>query len=122
MCGAQRLWSVTTKKGRSGHRPGVAVHDDLVNPVFATDRPDRVWLTDITEHPTIEGRVYWCVIKDVYSTRIVDYAIKDRMTAGLVVTALRTAVADREPTGTVIVHSDRSGQFFNGHFGGADRK
>ena len=64
------------------------------------------WLTDITEHPTAEGKVYLCAIKDVYSSRIVGYSIDSRMTAALAVSALRNAIGLRNPAGT-IVHSDR---------------
>ena len=111
LCREQRLWSNTVRKGRSGKRPGPAVHDDLVQRNFTAKRPDKVWLTDITEHPTAEGKLYCCAIKDVFSNRIVGYAIGDRMTAQLATGALRTAIARRQPTGTVVVHSDRGGQF-----------
>ena len=113
LCREQRIWSTTTKKGRknSGKRPGPAVHDDLVQRQFRAPRPDAVWLTDITEHPTVEGKVYVCAIKDVFSNRIVGYAIDQRMTAQLAVGALRSAIARRQPHGTVIVHSDRGSQF-----------
>ncbi len=67
----------------------------------------QVWVTDITEHPTGEGTLYCCAIKDLFSNRIVGYALDERMTAQLAVTALRTAVARRQPTGVVVVHSDR---------------
>ncbi len=70
-----------------------------------------MWVTDITEHPTGEGKLYCCAIKDLFSNRIVGYAIDERMTAQLAVTALRTAVARRQPTGVVVVHSDRGSQF-----------
>ena len=113
LCSQQRVWSTTTKKGRrsSGKTPGPAVHDDLVQRVFTAPAPDVVWLTDITEHPTLEGKLYCCAIKDVFSNRIVGYSIGDRMTASLAVSALRSAVARRQPRGTVVVHSDRGGQF-----------
>ena len=113
LCRAQRVWSTTTKMGRrgSGKTPGPAVHDDLVKRVFSAPAPDVVWLTDITEHPTMEGKLYCCSIKDVFSNRIVGYSIGERMTAGLAVSALRSAVARRQPTGTVVVHSDRGAQF-----------
>ena len=111
LCRDQRLWSTTTKKGRKTKRPGPAVHDDLVNRNFTAERPDAVWLTDITEHPTAEGKLYCCAIKDCFSNRIVGYSISDRMTAELAASALRSAVARRQPTGTVVVHSDRGGQF-----------
>ena len=64
-----------------------------------------------TEHPTAEGKLYCCAIKDLFSNRIVGYALDERMTAQLAVTALRTAVARRQPTGVVVVHSDRGSQF-----------
>jgi transposase InsO family protein len=107
------VWSTTTRKGRrgSGKSPGPAVHDDLVQRQFHAPRPDAVWLTDITEHPTVEGKLYCCAIKDVFSNRIVGYALADRMTAQLATTALRLAIARRQPDGTVVVHSDRGSQF-----------
>ena len=113
LCREHRIWSTTTKKGRrnGGKRPGPAVHDDLVQRNFTTDRPDAVWLTDITEHPTGEGKLYVCAIKDCFSNRIVGYSIGDRMTAELACSALRSAIARRQPVGTVVVHSDRGGQF-----------
>jgi transposase InsO family protein len=111
LCRQQRLWSNTVRKGRSGKRPGPAVHDDLVQRNFTASKPDAIWLTDITEHPTAEGKLYCCAIKDVFSNRIVGYAIGERMTAQLATGALRTAIARRQPTGTVVVHSDRGGQF-----------
>ena len=113
LCHQHRVWSTTTKKGRrnSGKTPGPAVHDDLVQRVFTAPALNTVWLTDITEHPTLEGKLYCCSIKDVFSNRIVGYALGDRMTAKLAVTALRSAIARRQPVGTVVVHSDRGGQF-----------
>jgi putative transposase len=113
LCRDQQRWSTTTKKGRrsSGKIPGRAVHDDLVQRNFTAERPDGVWLTDITEHPTLEGKLYLCAIKDCFSNRIVGYSLSERMTASLAVSALRSAIARRQPAGTVVVHSDRGGQF-----------
>ena len=113
LCRQQRVWSTTTKKGRrsSGKTPGPAVHDDLVQRDFTAPAPNVIWLTDITEHPTLEGKVYCCAIKDVFSNRIVGYSVGDRMTAQLAVSALRSAIARRQPEGTVVVHSDRGSQF-----------
>ena len=113
LCRDHKVWSTTTKKGRrsSGKAPGPAVHDDLVQRNFRVRSLDALWLTDITEHPTREGKLYVCSIKDCCSNRSVGYAIDEHMTAQLAVNALRSAIARRQPDGTVIVHSDRGGQF-----------
>ena len=113
LCRQHRVWSTTTRKGRrgSGKTPGPAVHDDLVQRNFIAGRVDAVWLTDITEHPTLDGKVYCCAIKDVFSNRIVGWSIDSRMTKHLAIAALRMAIARRRPRGTVVVHSDRGSQF-----------
>jgi putative transposase len=107
--------TIARKKRGKGTRPGPPVHDDLVNRRFTADAPNRLWLTDITEHWTGEGRLYLCAIKDVFSNRIVGYSIADRMTADLAVAALRMAVQRRRPVGTT-VHSDRGSQFRSRRF------
>jgi putative transposase len=86
------------------------VHDDLVRRDFTAGAPDVKWLTDITEHPTAQGKLYLCAIKDCYSNKIVGYSIDSRMKSSLAVAALRNAIALRSPVG-VIVHSDRGSQF-----------
>lgn len=112
LCSQQRLFSSTVRKGRRGKRPGPAVHDDHLRRDFTADQPNRKWVTDITEHPTAgEGKVYCCAVKDLFSNRIVGYAISERMTADLAVAALRAAIARRRPDGVVIVHADRGAQF-----------
>ena len=59
LCREHRIWSTTTKKGRRSTKiPGPAVHDDLVNRDFSAPAPNVIWLTDITEHPTAEGKLY----------------------------------------------------------------
>ena len=110
LCSSQRIWSVFAKTRGLTRRAGPPVHDDLVRKVFTADAPNRLWLTDITEHPTAEGKLYLCAIKDAYSGRIVGYSIDSRMKATLAVSALRNAIRLREPAGTV-VHSDRGSQF-----------
>ena len=109
LCMQQQLCSTTVRKGRrgSGKQPGLAVHDDLVQRDFTAPAADRVWVTDITEHFAGQGKLYCCAIKDLFSNRIVGYALDERMTAQLAVTALRTVVARRQPDGVVVVHSDR---------------
>ena len=109
LCAQQRIWSVFAKKKGLTRRAGPPVHDDLVRKVFTADGPNRLWLTDITEHRTGEGKLYLCAIKDVYSGRIVGYSIDARRKASLAVSALRNAVRRRDPAGA-IVHSDRGSQ------------
>ena len=83
--------------------------------MFAASAPNEVWLGDITEHRTKEGKLYLCAIKDVFSNRIVGYSIDERMKASLAVSALRNAIGLRRPRGTV-VHSDRGSQFRSAKF------
>jgi len=91
------------------------VHDDLVRREFTADRPNQLWLTDITEHPTAEGKLYLCAVKDAFSNRIVGYSMNSRMKASLAVAALRNAIGLRSPRGT-LVHSDRGSQFRSTRF------
>ena len=116
LCSQQRIWSVFSKKRGLSRTAGPPVHDDLVARQFTAAARDRTWLTDITEHPTTEGKLYLCAFKDVYSNRIVGYSMSSRMTAQLAVSALRNAIALREPAGTVVVHSDRGSQFRSAAF------
>jgi putative transposase len=103
-----------------GNKPGPAVHDDLLGVtddkgrvthdfIAAATEPNQVWLTDITEHWTGEGKLYLCAVKDCCSNKIVGYSIDSRMTSELAAAALRNAIALRAPAGT-IVHSDRGSQ------------
>lgn len=72
---------------------------------------NQLWLTDITEHRTGEGKLYLCAVKDVCSNRIVGYSISDRMRSSLAVQALENAVTRRDDVAGCIVHSDRGSQF-----------
>ena len=110
LCRQERIWSVFSKKRGLNRKSGPPVHDDLVDRKFTAAKPNQVWLTDITEHWTDEGKLYLCAIKDLYSNKIVGYSIDSRMKASLAVRALRNAVNQRDPVGT-IVHSDRGSQF-----------
>ena len=111
ICSQHRLWSVFgTKRGKNG-RTGPPVHDDLVERVFAADVPNQLWLADITEHSTKEGKLYICAIKDVFSNRIVGYCMDSRMKSRLATTALHNAVARRGEVAGCVLHTDRGSQF-----------
>ena len=112
LCSQQELFSHTIKRARKhGKKPGPPVCDDLVERDFTAKAVNELWLTDITEHWTDEGRLYLCAIKDVFSGRIVGYSISDRMKARLAVNALNNAVSRRRDAAGCIVHSDRGSQF-----------
>ena len=113
ICRDNGWWSVFGKpKKTKGSKPGAPSHDDLVRRNFTADAPNTVWLADITEHWTDEGKLYCCAIKDLFSNRIVGWAIDSRMKARLVVAAIEMAVARRGgDVAGCILHSDRGSQF-----------
>ncbi len=112
VCSANGWWSAFGKKrGKNGKKPGPPVHDDLVKRDFTADAPNELWLADITEHRTGQGKLYLCAVKDVYSNRIVGYSISDRMKSRLAVNALNNAVARRTEVAGCILHTDRGSQF-----------
>ena len=87
---------------------------DLVERDFARHGPNQLWVTDITEHPTREGKVYCCVVLDTYSRRVVGWSIDSSQTAALVTNALGMAIDSRLGKSTesgTIIHSDQGVQF-----------
>ncbi len=122
LCSAQRIFSTHSVKRGTGRKPGPAVHDDLLaiktvdrkkggpGRDFGATAPNQKWLTDITEHPTGEGKLYLCAVKDCYSGRIVGYSIDSRMKSALAASAIRNAISLRSPQQTIL-HSDRGSQF-----------
>jgi transposase InsO family protein len=114
MAGVQGIY-VRRRKRRCAAAP---VHDDLVQRCFVAEEPNRLWLTDITEHPTREGKVYLAAVLDVYARRIVGWSITDHLRAELVVDALEMARWRRRPApGRTVLHSDRGSQYTSWAFG-----
>ncbi|ACV07012.1 Integrase core domain [Kytococcus sedentarius] len=113
ICHQGQIVSAHSRTRGRWKKPGPPVHDDLVQRDFTAEAPNRLWLTDITEHPTAEGKLYLCAVKDVWSRRIVGYSINDRMTSQLAVDALEMAIArrGRDTTAGCVVHADRGSQF-----------
>jgi transposase InsO family protein len=112
ICSENGWWSTFGKpKNRKARKPSTPAHDDLVRRQFTADAPNTLWLSDITEHRTDEGKLYVCAIKDVFSNRIVGWAISERMKARLVVAAIEMAAARRGDVAGCILHSDRGSQF-----------
>lgn len=105
-CRQARCFKVTTD---SEHRLPVA--DNLLEQRFCAEGPDRVWLTDITYIRTDQGWLYLAGIKDLYTCEIVGYAMGERMTHALTLTALNKAWEWRRPLPGLIHHSDRGSQY-----------
>ena len=103
--------------GRSGARrrfgiPSIATADDLVDRMFVRERPNQLWVTDITEHPTREGKLYCAVVLDAFSRRVVGWSISHNPTAGLTTNALGMAIEHREAQrGETVIDSDHGTQF-----------
>ena len=77
LCSEQRIWSVFAEKRGLNRKPGPPVHEDLVDGRFTAPGPNLLWLTEITEHRTGEGKLYLCAIKDVQLEQ--DRRILDRL-------------------------------------------
>ena len=78
---------------------------------FRREAPDELWMTDITEHPTREGKIYCCVVLDAFSRRVVGWSIDSTQTTLLVTNALGMATRRRDPAGGLVIHTDHGVQF-----------
>jgi putative transposase len=108
---SRRKWPVTTVRAVAA-RPA----PDLVQRAFTATRPNQLWVADITYIPTGAGFLYLAVVLDVWSRRIVGWAMATHLRTPLVVAALDMAVAQRRPT-AVIHHSDQGCQYTAVEFG-----
>jgi len=105
-------------RGCTRRNPQDEVAEDLVNRVFDVNTPDRLWVMDITEHPTLEGKVYLAAVLDEYSRRVVGWSIADHIRSELVVDAVQMAIWRRQPPeGQTIAHSDHGSQYTSWAFG-----
>jgi putative transposase len=107
----QRRFVITTVRDLKAER---AV--DLVERQFYSDGPDRLWVADITYIPTWSGFLYLAMVLDVYSRRVVGWAMEGHLRTELILAALNMAITQRRPTG-VIHHSDRGCQYTSYAFG-----
>ena len=99
-------WQVTTD---SAHRFPVAANH--LNRQFTVVAPNQVWAGDITYVWTLEGWLYLAVLLDLYSRRVVGWAMSQRITVELTEQALTMALANRVPTAGLLHHSDRGSQY-----------
>lgn len=102
---------VTTTRDREA-----AVAPDLVDRNFAVRRADELWVADITYIPTWSGFLYLAIVLDVFSRRVIGWAMENHLKTELVLAALNMALAQRRP-GEVIHHSDRGTQYTSIAFG-----
>jgi len=98
------------KPGRYGGKPSVIV-DNTLDRQFDVDAPDRAWVTDITYIRTHEGFAYLCVVIDLFSRRVVGWALQSRPTTELAVQALLSAIWRRKSSAGLLVHTDQGSQF-----------
>jgi len=97
---------------------GAEPSDDLVERAFDPTEPDRLWVMDVTEHPTENGKAYLAVVLDAFSRRVVGWSIADHMRSELVVDALQMAIwRRRPPPGQTIAHSDHGSTYTSWAFG-----
>lgn len=89
---------------------------NLVAQNFSAERPNQLWMSDITYLRTWAGWMYLAVIIDAFSRRVVGYAIDDHMRSDLVIAALDMAVNKRRPAAGLIHHSDRGSQYSSDAF------
>ena len=92
------------------------VAPNLLNQNFVADRPDRVWLADITYIPTAEGWVYLAVLLDLCTRKVVGWAMRDHMRAELTIAAPTMAIQRRRPRGGLVHHADRGSQYAAGDY------
>jgi putative transposase len=117
---ANGLQGVYRRRGRGCTRrdPAATPSADRVNRRFVADRPDALWVTDVTQHRTDEGWLYCTVVLDVFARRVVGWSIADHLRTELVVDALDMARWRRKPVaGQTVVHSDHGAQYTSWAFG-----
>jgi len=99
--------------------PGITPATDLVERQFRPERPNVLWVSDITYLRSGEGWLYLAAVQDAYSRAIVGWSMATHMRASLVVDALKMALARRRPTPGLIHHSDQGSQYVSLAFGRA---
>jgi transposase InsO family protein len=107
----RRRWPQTTDS-RHGH----PVAANLLARSFRVDEPDVGWVGDITYLPTAEGWLYLAVLLDLFSRKVVGYALSDRIDTELTLGALRRALVSRRPKAALLHHTDRGSQYASGAY------
>lgn len=101
----------TTSEGQTTRRGKRPAAEDLLKRDFVATRVDKVWVADITYIATAEGFLYLAFILDLYSRRVVGWAMEGHLRTEIVVDALRMAVWRRKPAAGLVHHSDQGVQY-----------
>jgi transposase InsO family protein len=107
-----RKFRVTTTDSNHDH----PLAENIVDRDFSPSHKNQTWTTDITYIPTEEGWLYLAVVEDLYSRKIVGWAMSERIDSRLVVDALQMAVQQELPAAGLIAHSDRGVQYASEHY------
>ena len=107
----QRKFKVTTNSKHS--KP---IHENHLSRQFYASNPNERWVSDITYVQTKEGWLYLAVVMDLYSRKIIGWAMSDRMKEILVVNALKMALFRRKINSGLLFHSDRGSQYASDYF------
>ena len=122
-CSTKRVWRLMRQAGISGvsrrrsqgctrRNPKDPLAPDLVQRQFTADAPNRLWVADITQHPTGEGWLYTAAVLDVFSRKAIGWAMSEHLHMQIVLDALNMAVRSRHPVpGSTIHHSDHGAQY-----------
>lgn len=105
------------RRSRPRNRPVIHPAADLVCRDFSAPGPDRIWVADITYWWTDEGYLYLAAVMDLFSRRIVGWAMERHLRADLVIDAIEMAKVRRRPAPGLIHHSDRGSQYTSWEFG-----
>jgi putative transposase len=105
------------RRGLTRRDPQAAPAPDLVGRRFTATAPNLVWTADITYVPTWQGWLYLAVVLDVYSRRVVGWAMAEHLRTELVIDALDMAIWNRRPTEGLVHHSDQGCQYSSLGFG-----
>ena len=112
------LQGIPIRRRRGGRRkksrpPGI---EDHLERDFVADRPNHKWVTDLTEVPTDEGKLYLGAVQDLYSREVVGWSMSSRRPRDLALQAVLMALWQREDNKPVILHSDQGSQFTSGDY------
>lgn len=102
----KRRFKTTTKRNKAH-----TVAPNRLKRDFTAEQPHQKWLTDIAYIPTREGCLYLAAILDLYSRRIVGWAMAERITSALTIQAFKMAIQQRKPAAGLIHHSDQGSQY-----------